>query len=279
MVALTQNVCNQYSHDSLSKSLSEVAPDIELNDIVTTLQIPSTTSTTATTVADLAVITEQLAQVDQMLADVTASVPVEEEAKFWHDISLKALQVSHQMLSKKHAACCVKLRDAVAPPPGLEKCEKASKPEAPLETPSWLGWSKEQVEACAEFKPEISPLLSTGSLRNDLERLRAQHADQVIIVRKIKRLGFESQHLLEEYFKQYGNVSEVLVSHSHVKPTAKRPNGRVRPASLGFVLMSSEQDAICALQGGSLQVVNGVSIDVRPFSAFDGVEAEEITEQ
>merc|ERR550514_2002515 len=151
-------------------------------------------------------------------------------------------------------------------PPGLPA------PELPkVEKPSWMGWSKETVEAC----PEFVPLAGNGSLRHDLEMLRERNPERVIIVRKIKKLGFESPALLTEYFLQYGEVAEVLVAHSHVKPTPKRPNGRVRPAALGFVVMGSEEAAQSALQAGVVQAICGAAVELGPFESFEGYYAED----
>merc|ERR1719161_1315682 len=123
---------------------------------------------------------------------------------------------------------------------------------APTST-TWKGWSKAEIAAVPEFVPPselASKLIGSGSLRQDLELLRQRQPECVIIVRKIKKLGFESPQILDEYFSQFGEVSELLVAHSHVKPTAKRPNGRVRSAALGFVVMESGEAAEKAFKAG-----------------------------
>merc|ERR1719453_1525813 len=139
-----------------------------------------------------------------------------------------------------------------------------------------MGWSKADVEACPDFVPQPalsgsmakSEVLGNGSLREDLQLLRERHPERVIIVRKIKKLGFSSPQLLEKHFLQYGEVSEVLVAHSHVKATPKRPNGRVRPAALGFVVMDSKEGVQRAREAGSEQVVGCTTIQLGPFEAF-----------
>jgi len=70
-------------------------------------------------------------------------------------------------------------------------------------------------------------------------------------------------------------VKELLVAHSHVKPTAKRPNGRVRPAALGFVVMANEEAAQKAFKAGTDQIINGISIELAPFESFDCHYADE----
>merc|ERR1740130_1857983 len=174
-----------------------------------------------------------------MLAQVTESVPEEESAKRYHEISLQALQCSQKMMSEKQAQC---LRDLCAlicsPSKATEEEAKPVLESAPAST-TWNGWGKADIEAVPEFVPPgdiSSKLIGSGSLRQDLELLRQRQPENVIIVRKIKKLGFESPQMLDEHFSQYGEVKELLVAHSHVKPTAKRQNGRVRPAALGNVI-------------------------------------------
>merc|ERR1719482_1262115 len=143
---------------------------------------------------------------------------------------------------------------------------------------TWKGWSKADIAAVPEFVPQpdlASKLIGSGSLRQDLELLRQRQPECVVIVRKIKKLGFESPQILDHFFSQYGEVKELLVAHSHVKPTAKRPNGRVRPAALGFVVMATEEGAQNAFNAGIDQMLGGVSIELAPFESFDAHYAEE----
>merc|ERR1719301_463836 len=143
---------------------------------------------------------------------------------------------------------------------------------------TWNGWGKADIAAVPEFVPQedlASKMIGSGSLRQDLELLRQRQPEHVIIVRKIKQLGFDSPQMLDEYFGQYGEVKELLVAHSHVKPTAKRPNGRVRPAALGFIVMATEEGAKEAFEAGTDQMLGGVSIELAPFESFDAHYAEE----
>merc|ERR1719313_1167785 len=143
---------------------------------------------------------------------------------------------------------------------------------------TWNGWSKADIAAVPEFVPPAdvaSKLIGSGSLRQDLELLRQRQSDCVIIVRKIKKLGFESPQILDEHFSQFGEVKELLVAHSHVKPTPKRPNGRVRPAALGFVVMANVEAAQKAFSFGTEQNLSGGDIELAPFESFDAHYAEE----
>jgi len=235
---------------------------------------PKAPGTMAAVILELVDIAAQMARVDQMIAQVTKGAPDADEAKRWHEISLQALKCSRDMLSQKQMQCLSKLRDSapevasadsevpptVTVPPGLSLTQ----------APTWMGRSKEAVEAIPEFEPQIKTFENGGgSLRRDLELLRERNPERVIILRKIKKLGFESPTLLTQHFQQYGQVAEVLVAHSHIRPTAKRPNGRVRPASLGFMVMASEEAAQCALQAGETQTVCGTVIELTSFESFD----------
>merc|ERR1719316_184077 len=221
---------------------------------------PQKADGTASAILDLMKIEKELAHVEEMIVQVTNGAPDADDAKQYHEISLRALRCSRDTLSQKYAHCLAELRSS-SPPPGLPA------PEPPkVEKASWMGWSKEAVDACPEFVPENE---KSGSLRHDLEMLREHsNPERVIIVRKIKQLGFESPTLLKEHFRQYGEVDEVLVAHSHVKSSPKRPNGRVRPAALGFVVMGSEEAAQSALQAGAEQQVGCTTIQLGPFEAF-----------
>merc|ERR1719224_174684 len=171
------------------------------------------------------------------------------------------------MLYEKQSKC---LKDLVALVGSPSEVDEAKPAESSSTT--WQGWSQSDIDAVPEFVPDgdlSSKLIGSGSLRQDLELLRQRQPEHVIIVRKIKKLGFESPQLLDEHFSQFGEVKELLVAHSHVKPTAKRPNGRVRPAALGFVVMGTADAAQNAFQAGVNQMIHGVSVELAPFESFD----------
>jgi len=244
--------------------------------------ITSSTSTTSGTVASLLLeLTEfatQLAHVEMMLAQVNGSAPEEESAKRFHEISLQALQCSQKMLFEKQTQC---LKDLVAligsPSKATEEKVEPVLESAPASN-TWKDWAKADIEAVPEFLPPgdiSSKLIGSGSLRQDLELLRLRQPKTVLIARKIKKLQFESPQLLDEHFSQFGEVKELLVAHSHVKPTAKRPNGRVRPAALGFVVMADEESAQNAFDAGKEQIIHGVCIELAPFESFDSFYGDE----
>merc|ERR1719235_2253874 len=81
-----------------------------------------------------------------------------------------------------------------------------------------------------------------GTLRTHLSTLQNEDPLCILIVRRINRLGFESDEALKEYFTKLGGVRHVLVAHSRVKPSVKRPVARVRPAGIGFVVMATREE-------------------------------------
>jgi len=227
-------------------------------------------ATVAASLLELQEVAQQLAHVEMMLAQITESPPEEESAKRYHEISLQALICSKKMLSDKQAYY---LKDLGA---FFETKSKATEDDEKSAT--WEGLGKADIDAIPEFVPQSdlsSKLIGSGSLRQDLELLRQRKPEHVIIVRKIKKLGFESPQILDDYFGQYGEVKELLVAHSHVKPTAKRPNGRVRPAALGFIVMATEEAAQKAFKAGLEHIIAGVSIELGSFESFDAHYAEE----
>jgi len=238
---------------------------------------PKSPATVASSLLELTEVASQLAHVEMMLAQITENAPEEESAKRYHEISLQALQCSQKMLHEKQVQVLKDLGALIgSPEKATEELEELEE-SAPVSS-TWTGWSKAEIAAVPEFVPAAdlaSKLIGSGSLRQDLELLRQRQPECVIIVRKIKKLGFESPQILDDYFSQYGEVKELLVAHSHVKPTAKRPSGRVRPAALGFVVMATQDAAQNAFKAGTDQVIGGVSIELAPFESFDSHYAEE----
>merc|ERR1719183_818198 len=105
-------------------------------------------------------------------------------------------------------------------------------------------------QACGQGGAE-----NLGSLREDLEKLRRYDRRCCILVRRIKQLGLNSPQTLHEHFSSYGELAEVLVSHTFEKPGAKHACGRVRPAALGFVVFRSPEAAEAILAGGEEHVM------------------------
>jgi hypothetical protein len=264
--------------ERLGSLVKQLEPKPAETQPTTTSTPPATPSSIASLLLELTEVASQLARVEKMLDQCNESAPEEENAKRYHEISLQALQCSRNMLMEKQTKCLKDLGALIGTPSKATEGEAQPIAESIPASTTWSGWGKADIEAVPEFVPPVdiaSKLIGSGSLRQDLELLRQRQPEHVIIVRKIKKLGFESPQMLDEHFSQYGEVKELLVAHSHVKPTAKRPNGRVRPAALGFVVMANAESAQNAFKAGVDQMICGHLIELASFESFDSHYADE----
>lgn len=163
------------------------------------------------------------------------------------------------------SACFGSIPDAT--PPGLEAV--VSTTPAPgrwdcltATTASTGDGSSFGSPASVSTSPSVTPVVEGSSLRADLEKVKEYTPGSVLIVRKIKALGFESPAMLRTHFSQYGTIADVLVAHSSSKPSAKRLNGRTRPAALGFVVMGSTEEAEVALAAGMNQGIKSTDVEI-----------------
>jgi hypothetical protein len=108
-----------------------------------------------------------------------------------------------------------------------------------------------------------------GDQLHDLEKI---DKNCIVLARRIGRLGFASPQILEAHFSQHGKVCHVLVPHSFSRksgPPGCVRNRRLRPAAMGFIVMSNEQDVQSILAAGTEQKVRKeditVTIQVLPF--------------
>jgi hypothetical protein len=174
---------------------------------------------------------------------------------------------------------------AVRPPPGLEDvCSTADatptasghwvtneQPSESLPASSASEEEAEEVPVNSETQPRkesgVPDLENNGdTLRMHLQILQEEEDPKnVLILRKINKLGFESPELLESYFSEYGEVKRVLVAHSRVKQCKGRARSRIRPAGLGFVVMGDRADIDAVLCMGEQQLVCGVPIQVQSY--------------
>jgi hypothetical protein len=100
-----------------------------------------------------------------------------------------------------------------------------------------------------------------NSLRTNLRKLAAIDTARIMMVKKISKLGLNSPKILTDYFSKFGTVTDVFVTHA-IDKRADRLKPRVRPASIGFVVMDSPEAASAALSLGLEQDVNGVMVYV-----------------
>lgn len=184
---------------------------------------------------ELIEVAQELAQMDSLLMDTRKHVPEIEEAQKWHDVSLRALIWSRQALAERQLVILARMKrgaETTSPMPTTRCCKENAR--MPSIAPVTLSQNK----------------LSAGSLRSDLEKMKAYDRDQCLCVRNITKLGLSSHEKLRAYFERYGEVLEVLVAHCFEKPSAKRRLGRVRPATKGFVVMKESLAAVAVLQAG-----------------------------
>eukprot|EP00929_Paragymnodinium_shiwhaense_P072331 TRINITY_DN36714_c0_g1_i2.p1 TRINITY_DN36714_c0_g1~~TRINITY_DN36714_c0_g1_i2.p1 ORF type:complete len:416 (-),score=95.54 TRINITY_DN36714_c0_g1_i2:268-1515(-) len=136
-----------------------------------------------------------------------------------------------------------------------------SSPAVPCTAPA-MGKPAVMVKAVNQY------VVPGETIRTHLKQLQDVAADRVLLVRKINRLGFESDAILKDHYSFYGNVENVFVSHSRVKAAhnaKKVVSSRVRPSGMGFVVMSTAEEAQLILAAGSDQVVQGANIHVQSY--------------
>jgi len=229
--------------------------------------------------AEFAGIASQVASVDAVLAKTAqAAPPAGSEAEHWHELAARTTRWSRHALVDRQRRCLVQLRAAVeaAQPP---KCAPSPTPPAPpapaavsAQTHAVRGLPSAPRHGTSERPAARARRSITAdgdkSMKKGLEALRDCDADRVLIVRKIKKLGFESPERLKQHFSQFGGVQDVHVANSMMKPSLKRPTGRLRPAALGFVVMEAAEGAQAALAHGSSHSVCSAQIEVCHFSPF-----------
>jgi len=111
---------------------------------------------------------------------------------------------------------------------------------------------------------------SDKSLKDHLKVLsELDTCARVLMVRRINRLGLDSPTLLEDYFKKFGHIERVLVAHTRSKVKGSHSTTtRVRPAPLGFVIMSTPEEANAALAQGTEHAVQpGLEIGAYTFES------------
>jgi len=79
-------------------------------------------------------------------------------------------------------------------------------------------------------------------------------------------MGFRSQDILQAHFSKFGDLRRVLVTHSKVKPSrGVASQARIRPGSLGFIVMGDAWSVTQILSNGNVQSVGGWQVRVEPF--------------
>jgi len=230
----------------------------------------------------------KVAQIDEAIMSARASAPSQEdsEAFKWHEVSIKALMWTRSSLVDQQSAALGKLKNSASsqqvsvPPSAVPSRVPASSssptatPVSPVPKPSsdaWVRSSKLLTPSQVGAKVAAGDM-SVGSMRDDLERLKEYDAQQCLIVRRIKRLGLGSPEILRQHFSGFGNVKEMLISHSFEKKSAKCRADRVRPAALGFIIMDSVEGAQAALRAGPTLMIGDVDIEVHIFEPVEALQ-------
>lgn len=214
----------------------------------------STANTTPALLLELVTIVTQIAQLDAMFDKISENVPeAGSEAVKWHQVSVQALETSRKYMIEQQMSLIQRLANATGAEVPVQSGNVALEPprkdvpvvNAAVAPPPGLAMTENGQETANPQSGSPKPAISgeCSSLRTDLEKIKMYEPGRVLLVRKIKPFGFESEDHLRTYFQTFGHVTEVLVSHCITKPSAKRANGRVRPAALGVVVMGSLEDA------------------------------------
>jgi len=111
-----------------------------------------------------------------------------------------------------------------------------------------------RVSRCSGGDPDDKDM----TLRSIMQALETVEPNRVLQVRRIKQLGFGSTVALREHCSKLGAVDRVLVSHS-------RAQARLRPASLGFIIMAEPSGVQAVLAAGTEQRVGGVTVKLGAF--------------
>lgn len=108
---------------------------------------------------------------------------------------------------------------------------------------------------------------SEESLSTQLRDLSDIDNNRVVMVRKINRLGLESASPLKSHFSQFGSVERVMAAPARAKAQFGQAKTRLRPATMGFVVMSTAEQANAAFKFGAEHMLDGCTIVVSPFQS------------
>jgi len=106
---------------------------------------------------------------------------------------------------------------------------------------------------------------TADTLRSNLYDLSLLDSSKILMVRKINRIGMDSAGVLEAYFSKFGTIERVMVSHSRSKSNMGQM--RLRPATVGFLVMSKAEDVRAVLAFGEEHCVQGVAVSALPFQS------------
>jgi hypothetical protein len=116
--------------------------------------------------------------------------------------------------------------------------------------------------------PKDSDHLPNDTVSSHLRLVYKEDSRCVFVVRRITSLGFQSDDVLAMHYSRFGQVRRVLVPQSKVKAQHSRrreTKWRIRPGSIGFVVMVDSQSVDRILRAGREQMMAGTSIIVEQF--------------
>lgn len=127
---------------------------------------------------------------------------------------------------------------------------------------------KQRGQSMKSFFDDCSTDGATDTLRNYLIALKDEAPSRIFIARRLNKLGFKSSEIIQQHFALYGKVKTVLVPHSKVKPwlSNDRQTARVRPGSLGIIVMEDSKSVKQILALGEEQIIAGHTLIVQRFS-------------
>lgn len=110
---------------------------------------------------------------------------------------------------------------------------------------------------------------SRATMKTIFDVISMEDPGSVIIVRRINKMGFASQDILQKFFSRSGAVKGVHMAHSRVATRGKKAGWRMRPASVGFVVMQSPITAARIITEGKERNVDGYQVILQPFFNFN----------
>lgn len=141
--------------------------------------------------------------------------------------------------------------------------------ETTASTPSMALWEDVNPARCkADDKDEDeygTAAQPKETLREYLSKLRSEDPSCVFAVRRTNKLGFRARELVSHHFSQYGEVCQVLIAPSKVKPMGRNQEKQPRPGGLGLIVMANAESVEYIHSLGEEQMVAGHPIRVQHF--------------
>jgi hypothetical protein len=110
--------------------------------------------------------------------------------------------------------------------------------------------------------------IKDNTLRSNLQKMSEIDAKRIFMVKRIGKLGFGSVQFLKTYFGQFGGITDVYVSHTFDKRTrvcADNTREKLRPGTLGFVVMDKAEDVVAIFEKGLEHVVYGKNVSLSTY--------------